>query len=205
MTSGRLRHSSIALPSKWTDIKASMTYIDIKDLMNTKNKNCVSDIRLLLTYCASRNVMMIVTYDLNLRIHIYMYIYVCINIYIYIYITVHSMLSTDTWQLFYLIYRSYVIQLEWRHNERNGVSNDRRLVRLLNRLLKRRLKIASKLRVTGLCEGKTPVTGEFPAKRVSNARNVFIWWRHHAKLNYPLGIKCFLDMFYVSVLWNFYH
>ena len=38
----------------------------------------------------------------------------------------------------------------------------------------------SKLRVTGLCEGNSPVTGEFPAQRASDAENVSIWWRHHA-------------------------
>ena len=36
-----------------------------------------------------------------------------------------------------------------------------------------------KLRVTGLCGGKSSVTGEFPSQRVSNAENVSIWWRHH--------------------------
>ena len=36
----------------------------------------------------------------------------------------------------------------------------------------------SKLRVTGLCEGNSPVTGEFPTQRASNAENVSIWWRH---------------------------
>ena len=41
-------------------------------------------------------------------------------------------------------------------------------------------KKTSKLRVTGLCEGNLPVTGDFPAQRVSNAENVSIWWRHHA-------------------------
>ena len=39
-------------------------------------------------------------------------------------------------------------------------------------------KKTSKLRVTGLCEGNSPVTGEFPAQRASNAENVSIWWRH---------------------------
>ena len=29
----------------------------------------------------------------------------------------------------------------------------------------------SKLRVTGLCEGNSPVTSEFPAQRASNAEN----------------------------------
>ena len=38
----------------------------------------------------------------------------------------------------------------------------------------------SKLRVTGLCVGNSPVTGEFPAQMASNAENVSIWWRHHA-------------------------
>ena len=28
-------------------------------------------------------------------------------------------------------------------------------------------------------EGNSPVTGEFPAQRASNAENVSIWWRHH--------------------------
>ena len=43
----------------------------------------------------------------------------------------------------------------------------------------RRSKETSKLRVTGLCEGNSPVTGEFPAQMASNAVNVSIWWRHH--------------------------
>ena len=37
----------------------------------------------------------------------------------------------------------------------------------------------SKLRVTGLCVGNSPLTGEFPAQIASNAENVSIWWRHH--------------------------
>ena len=39
--------------------------------------------------------------------------------------------------------------------------------------------VYSKLRVTGLCEGNSPGTGEFPAQMASNAENVSIWWRHH--------------------------
>ena len=34
-------------------------------------------------------------------------------------------------------------------------------------------------RVTGLCAGNSPVTGEFHAQMASNAENVSIWWRHH--------------------------
>ena len=40
-------------------------------------------------------------------------------------------------------------------------------------------KKKSKLRVTGLCAGNSPVTGEFPAQIASNAENISIWWRHH--------------------------
>ena len=50
---------------------------------------------------------------------------------------------------------------------------------LLNRLFRGRSKKTSKPRVTGLCEGNSPVTGELPAQRTSNAENVSIWWRHH--------------------------
>ena len=40
---------------------------------------------------------------------------------------------------------------------------------LLNRLFRRRSKKTSKFRVTGLCAGNSPVTGEFPAQMASNA------------------------------------
>ena len=42
-----------------------------------------------------------------------------------------------------------------------------------------RSKKPSKHRVTGLCKGNSPVTGEFPAQRTSNSENVSIWWCHH--------------------------
>ena len=42
-----------------------------------------------------------------------------------------------------------------------------------------REKETSKLRVTGLCAGNSPMTGEFPTQMASNAENVSIWWRHH--------------------------
>ena len=56
---------------------------------------------------------------------------------------------------------------------------NRRLLCLLNCWAMRRSRKTSKLRVTGLYAGNSPVTGEFPAQRVSNAENVSIWWRHH--------------------------
>ena len=74
------------------------------------------------------------------------------------------------------------ITLQWRHNERDGVSNHQPHDCLHNRLFRRRSKKTSKLRVTGLCEGNSPVTGEFPAQMASNAENVSIWWRHHEQM-----------------------
>ena len=56
--------------------------------------------------------------------------------------------------------------LQWRHNEHDGVSNHYPHGCLLNSLYRRRSKKTSNLRVTGLCEGSSPVTGEFPAQRV---------------------------------------
>ena len=48
------------------------------------------------------------------------------------------------------------------HNERNGVSNYRRHDCLFNLLFRRNVTSTqtSKFRVTGLCEGNSPVTGE---------------------------------------------
>ena len=74
---------------------------------------------------------------------------------------------------------SKFITLLWRHNERNGASNHRRIDSLLSRLFRRRSKKTPTLRVTGLCKGNSPVTGEFPAQRASNAEKVSFWWRHH--------------------------
>ena len=64
--------------------------------------------------------------------------------------------------------------LQWRHNERDGVLNHRLLDCLLNRSSGAKSKKTSKFRATGLCEGKSPVTSEFPERRASNAQNV-VW------------------------------
>ena len=69
--------------------------------------------------------------------------------------------------------------LQWRHNEHGGVSIHQRLDRLLHRSCRRRSEKTPKLRAIGLCEGNTPMTGEFPAQRACNAEKVSIWWRHH--------------------------
>ena len=69
--------------------------------------------------------------------------------------------------------------LQWRHNGRDSVSNHQPHYGLLNLLFRRRSKKTSKLRVTGLCAGNSPETGEFPTQMASNAGSVSIWWGHH--------------------------
>ena len=76
--------------------------------------------------------------------------------------------------------------LLWCHNDRIGVSNARHL-RLHECLFRRKSKKTSKLRIAGLCEGNSSVTGEYPAQRASKVENVSIWWRHHVK-QYSLEI-----------------
>ena len=75
-----------------------------------------------------------------------------------------------------------LVSVQWRHNELDSLSNGRRLLCLLNCWFRRRSKKTLKLCVTGLCEGNSPVTGEFPAQKASNVENVSIWWRHLFKL-----------------------
>ena len=72
---------------------------------------------------------------------------------------------------------SYPIQ--WHHNEYNGISNHQPHDCLLNHLFRRRSKKISKLCITGLCEGNSLVTSEFPTQRASNAENISIWRCHH--------------------------
>ena len=79
-----------------------------------------------------------------------------------------------------------VFLLRWRHNGRYSVSNHQSHDCLLNRL--RRSEKTSKLRVTGLCAGNSPGTGEFPSQMASNAENVSIWWRHHLQITLPFHV-----------------
>ena len=57
---------------------------------------------------------------------------------------------------------TYYHSLQWCHNGCSGVSNHQPHDCLLNHLFRRRSKKTSKLRVTGLCVGNSPVTGELP-------------------------------------------
>ena len=80
--------------------------------------------------------------------------------------------------------------VQWRHNGRDGFSNHQPHDCLLNRLFRCRSTKTSKFRVTGLCAGNSPVTGEFPAQMASHAENVSIWWRHHVESSGGIPSKC---------------
>ena len=96
--------------------------------------------------------------------------------------------------------------LQWRHDGRDSVSNHQPHDCFLNRLFRRRSKKTSKLRVTGLCAGNSPGTGELPAQMASNAENVSIWWRHHGSLG-TLNIETLVNpsiWFPIKILYLYY-
>ena len=90
--------------------------------------------------------------------------------------------------------------LQWRQNGRDSVSHHQPQDCLLSRLFRRRSKKTSKLRVTGLYVGNSPMTGEFPAQMTSNAENVSIWWRHHGaiRLVSALPVQLWCSCCYVA-------
>ena len=64
-------------------------------------------------------------------------------------------------------------------------------------------KKTSKLHVTGFCEGNSPVTGEFPAQRASNAENIPIWWCHHVHdmmMHWPFKEQDFITDIHLSLI-----
>ena len=128
--------------------------------------------------------------------HTYTYTYTRISFSIYTFVRI--LLSTDChlighdkscglkwitilWTLSWIWMHTMILclSLQWRHNGRGGVSNHQPQDCLLKRLFRRRSTKTSQLRITGLCVGHSPVTGEFPTQMASNTENVPIWWRHH--------------------------
>ena len=85
------------------------------------------------------------------------------------------------WRTSTLLYRCGIVHglLQWRHNGHDSVSNHQPHDCLLKRFFRCRSKKTPKLRVTGLFEGNSPGSGDFPVQMASNAENVSIWWRHH--------------------------
>ena len=71
--------------------------------------------------------------------------------------------------ILYISWQLMTRSLQWRHNGRNGISNHQPRDCLLS-IYSGTDKKTSKLRVTGLCSGNTPVTSEFPAQIACNRK-----------------------------------
>ena len=100
--------------------------------------------------------------------------------------------------------------LQWRHNERDGISTHQPHDCLLNRLLGCIWNKTSKLRVTGLCEGNSPLTGEFPAQRASNSAGdkplsepMMVRLRTHICVTRPQWVN--EEPACLEMVWNSYH
>ena len=101
---------------------------------------------------------------------------ILIEIYTFSFKKMHLQMSSGKRRPFVLA------SLRWRHNDGDSVSNRQPHDCLHNCLFGRTSKKTSKPRVTGVCAGNSPWTGEFPAQMASNAENVYIWWRHHVNV-----------------------
>ena len=95
-------------------------------------------------------------------------------LYIYIYIWLGDIMVPCRFMWSVCSFITYILQdcfstspLQWHHNGCNGISNHQPQDCLLNLLFifRCRSKKTSKLWVTGLCAGNSPVTGEFPHKQ----------------------------------------
>ena len=86
--------------------------------------------------------------------------------------------------------------LRWRHNERDGVSNHRRLGGL-------QPFVQTQIKENIKSPRQWPLWGEFtgdrwiPLTKASNAENVSVRWRHHA---YACTLTCEILINYVSVV-----
>ena len=78
----------------------------------------------------------------------------------------------------FALYQNYNT-LQWSHNERDGVLSlaFRWFAQPFDQA---QIKENIKVRRHRLWWGNSPVTGEFPAQRASDADNVSISWRHHS-------------------------
>ena len=72
---------------------------------------------------------------------------------------IKSLLEPMLTQIYFTLWlHEATMTLRWRHNRRDSVSNHQPQHCLPNRLFRRRSKKTSKLRVTGLCAGNSPVS-----------------------------------------------
>ena len=85
---------------------------------------------------------------------------------------IYQRVAIVCWEMLYNHYIDIIVTSEWTRWRLKSPA-----WRLFNRPRRCRSKKTLKLRVTGLCVGNSPGTGEFPTEMASNAENVSIWWR----------------------------
>ena len=98
-------------------------------------------------------------------------------------------------------------------NTRTSCSLKSPVIRLfVEQFMRTHIKEKSKSAVPVLCEGNSPVTGEFPTQWASNGEKTSIWWRHHVSPNTSAG-KCLVRIskrnadgaftkHHYQILWN---
>ena len=83
--------------------------------------------------------------------------------------------------------------LQWRQNDRDGVSNHQAHEYLFKAQIQENIKAPRPRPLWG----EFTVTGEFPTQRVSKVEKVSIWWRHHVmiqcvtRLILASNVECF--------------
>ena len=105
---------------------------------------------------------------------------------------------TDTWNIIYVYVCWKLFQSNWIHYHDVLMSVMASQITSLTIVYstvysRHRSKKTSKLRLTGLCAGNSPVTSEFPAQGASNAENVSIWLRHHVLLMLFPSVNFFMS------------
>ena len=108
----------------------------------------------------------------NALVHLYLCDGVCVCVHV---VMVVCMMCVRTWW-----------SLQWRHNERDGVSNHQPHDCLLNRLFRRRSKKTPKPASLAFVRG---IHRWIPWQMANNAENVSIWWRHHGWLQRCLCVN----------------
>ena len=127
-----------------------------------------------------------------------------LHIQVYIYIPwlrfwwhLSAMIGNDLW----VDCLDWIIQ--WRHNERDRVSNHQPHDCLLNRLFMVQIKGSFKAQRRGLCAVNSPVTSEFPAQRDSSRGK----WFHLMTPSWVLRITTWVQIllhFWAALAWLFY-
>ena len=76
--------------------------------------------------------------------------------------------------------------LQWRHNERDGVSNHLRLKLFAQSFVQ--VQIKKNIKAPRHWSLWRESTGDIPSQRANNAEIVSMWWRHHEKGPYVPGM-----------------